>query len=271
MIAGDYMTPLLKLRLESLVDCLKRILGQNLVGIYLHGSLAMACYNPNSSDIDFIVIVRHDLDDLQKRHIVKGLIKLENDFDNITFEMSVVRQDVVNAGSHPLDFILHYSKLHKRNFTEAGLLCENAKDPDLVTHLAFIKERGKCLYGKPIGDLGIEYSKSDYIDSILNDIKDTRQVAAADPVSAVLNLCRTLEFLEKGTLSSKREGGDWYVQCLTGEDRQALVAVMAAYSGKSPVGAIETRCIERLIDTLMAQIEATLSKHTDINKEKYGE
>ena len=34
------------------------ILQENLVGIYLHGSAAMGCFNPRSSDIDLIIVVR---------------------------------------------------------------------------------------------------------------------------------------------------------------------------------------------------------------------
>jgi len=36
----------------------KKILGNNLVGIYLHGSAAMGCFNPKKSDLDLILIVK---------------------------------------------------------------------------------------------------------------------------------------------------------------------------------------------------------------------
>ena len=35
----------------------KRIIGDDLAGIYLHGSLAMGCFNPDRSDIDLIVVI----------------------------------------------------------------------------------------------------------------------------------------------------------------------------------------------------------------------
>lgn len=31
-------------------------LSENLVGIYLHGSLAMGCFNPSRSDVDLVVV-----------------------------------------------------------------------------------------------------------------------------------------------------------------------------------------------------------------------
>lgn len=41
--------------ISTFVDSTKDILGENLVGVYLHGSLAMGCFNPQRSDIDLII------------------------------------------------------------------------------------------------------------------------------------------------------------------------------------------------------------------------
>jgi len=41
--------------LESFVERNKEILEDSLVGIYLHGSAAMGCFNPAKSDIDLLV------------------------------------------------------------------------------------------------------------------------------------------------------------------------------------------------------------------------
>ena len=32
---------------------------ENLIGIYLHGSLAMGCFHPHHSDLDMLVLVEH--------------------------------------------------------------------------------------------------------------------------------------------------------------------------------------------------------------------
>ncbi|WP_100011520.1 nucleotidyltransferase domain-containing protein [Lentibacillus sediminis] len=43
------------------------ILSSNLTGIYLHGSLAMGCYNQRTSDIDLIIVVKESLVEVQKK------------------------------------------------------------------------------------------------------------------------------------------------------------------------------------------------------------
>ena len=53
--------------LKCFVEQSKEILKDNLVGIYLHGSAVMGCYNPAKSDIDLIIVVKDSIEDSVKR------------------------------------------------------------------------------------------------------------------------------------------------------------------------------------------------------------
>ena len=53
--------------LAEFVNQSKAILGENLAGIYLHGSAVMGCYNPKKSDIDIIIVINDDMTDHLKR------------------------------------------------------------------------------------------------------------------------------------------------------------------------------------------------------------
>ena len=48
----------LKGLLDEFICNSKNILQDNLIGIYLHGSLAMGCFNEKKSDIDLLVVVK---------------------------------------------------------------------------------------------------------------------------------------------------------------------------------------------------------------------
>jgi predicted nucleotidyltransferase len=50
--------------------------GENLVGIYLHGSLAMESFNPVSSDVDLLVVVRDRLSWEEKSGLGQRLLQL---------------------------------------------------------------------------------------------------------------------------------------------------------------------------------------------------
>ena len=57
--------------LGAFVEQSRAILGENLVGVYLHGSLAMGCFNPRSSDVDLLVVVREDIPPKVKRRYME--------------------------------------------------------------------------------------------------------------------------------------------------------------------------------------------------------
>ena len=60
--------------INSFVDKSKDILKNNLVGIYLHGSLAMGCFNPHRSDIDLIIVVNEPLSDSVKKEYMEMVV-----------------------------------------------------------------------------------------------------------------------------------------------------------------------------------------------------
>src|SRR5216684_2350280 len=61
-------------QINNLVATLQQLLGNNLVGIYLHGSLAMGCFNPHRSDIDLLVVTQDGIAVETKRDIVQYLL-----------------------------------------------------------------------------------------------------------------------------------------------------------------------------------------------------
>ena len=56
----------------------KRIIGDDLAGIYLHGSLAMGCFNPDRSDIDLIVVTYGPLSFEVKREFLEMTVELNS-------------------------------------------------------------------------------------------------------------------------------------------------------------------------------------------------
>ncbi len=52
--------------LDGVVTLTKRCFREQLTGIYLHGSLAMGCFQPEKSDIDLLVVIGNELSDAQK-------------------------------------------------------------------------------------------------------------------------------------------------------------------------------------------------------------
>lgn len=64
--------------INSFVEKSKEILQDNLVGVYLHGSAVMGCYNPAKSDIDLTVVVKESIEIVLGKDERKGFFVLDN-------------------------------------------------------------------------------------------------------------------------------------------------------------------------------------------------
>lgn len=196
--------------LESIINAYKNILNNNLIGIYLHGSLAMNCFNPNISDIDFLVIVKNPLTFEDKRSLIDILLELSKNGPRKGLEMSVLLEKDVKNFKYPTPYILHYSNAYKATYeSNHNYLCENGEDPDLAAHITITRARGICIYGKPIENIFSPVPRKDYLKSIYFDIANSRKEILESPIYTILNLCRVLYYIKEDVICSKKEGGQW--------------------------------------------------------------
>ena len=198
--------------INSFVDKSKEILRDNLVGVYLHGSAVMGCYNPAKSDIDLIVVVKDSIEDKVKKSFMDMVVELNEKGPAKGIEMSIVKQGVCKPFIYPTPFELHFSVGHidwYKNDPDDYVSKMKGEDRDLAAHFTIIKHRGKCLYGASITDIFADVPVQDYIDSIWNDIADAEEEITDNPMYLILNLARVLAYLKDGLVLSKKEGGEW--------------------------------------------------------------
>jgi len=99
--------------LQSIREEFKRILGENLTGMYVHGSLAFGCFQPERSDVDFLVAVKEPLTFETKKRLLESTLLLESGAPEKGLEMSVVLERCCRVFVHPCPFEFHYSKSHR--------------------------------------------------------------------------------------------------------------------------------------------------------------
>ena len=86
---------------------LQRLLGENLLGIYLHGSLALGGFQPGRSDIDVIVVTAQRIDLETKRRCIELLLRISKMPCPLDIRF-LVEQDLFPF-QQPLPCDLHYS------------------------------------------------------------------------------------------------------------------------------------------------------------------
>jgi len=218
---------------ETIVAESQEILGDNLVGIYLHGSAVMGCFNEKKSDIDLIVVVNAPVSNEVKRKYMDMVVELNTYAPEKGIELSIVKAEVCKPFIYPTPFELHFSNAHLQWYqTNPSDYIENMNgvDKDLAAHFTIIYSRGKCLCGKKIKDVFAKVSKELYFDSIWNDIENAKEEIRTNPTYIILNLCRVLAYKKDGIILSKWEGGKWGIDNIPKKYHGLILQALDEYS-----------------------------------------
>ncbi|MGZ3609318.1 MAG: aminoglycoside adenylyltransferase domain-containing protein [Ktedonobacteraceae bacterium] len=216
---------------------IQRLLDQNLIGIYLHGSLALGGFQPERSDIDVIVVTAQKIDLETKRRCIELLLRISRMPCPLDIRF-LVQQDLFPF-QHPLLCDLHYSETHRESYQQelrSGTWKDwNGKaqrDPDLAVHLMVLHRFEICLYGKPIGEALPPVPERDFRDAIIKDVQVAQGEPLYDPISYILNACRACAYLYDGAILSKDAGGVWGLAHLPEQFHPLIHQALALYRGE---------------------------------------
>ena len=193
----------------------------------------MGCYQPQKSDLDFLVVVRENMTDTDKRVFLDSIIMLDAAGPAKGIEMSIVTRDVCDPFVYPTPFILHYSRMHTawyRRDPEDYIRKMNGTDRDLAAHFTVIRDRGQCLYGLPVPEVFGEVPEEDYLDALWEDISGAEEEITENPMYLILNLARVLAYLKGKKVLSKKEGGEWGLAALPEEYHVLLRSALKEYA-----------------------------------------
>lgn len=219
--------------LSWFVGMSRAVLGENLTGVYLHGSAAMGCFNPETSDLDLILVVEDAVLDEVKLAFMENAIRLNGEAPQKAFEWSIVKREICNPFVYPTPYELHFSVTHLNWFRESPseyIQKMRGVDKDLAAHFTVINHYGKTLFGEEIREVFGEVPKRDYIDSIWSDVENACEDIVLNPVYVILNLCRVLAYLKDGLVLSKKTGGQWGMAHLSKAYRPLIQSALSAYT-----------------------------------------
>jgi len=205
---------------ERLGAELPDLLGPNLVGLYVYGSLAFGCYNPARSDVDVLVVTRRRM----AAETLPTLSAFLNTFSDL--EISFLSRADLDPWRLPCPYDYHYSHSTEKH---------DGENPDLAAEVTNARARSVPLAGPPADSLLPEVPVEDYLDCLVQDIQWAG--ARADiPVYMVLNCCRALAFFRTRLLMSKLEGGEWATRELPREFVPLAAQALNAYRSEPGIG-----------------------------------
>ena len=198
-------------QLDSLVAGLRAILGDALVGVYLHGSLLLGGFSARS-DVDVLAVLSRPTTDAE-RHALGELVARISGSPR-ALELDVLVESDLRPWRHPASFDVHYSP--------SGRVDVRGESADLAAVIAVARTGAGSLYGPPPGDVLPEVPRADYVDAILEDRREVDRIIRRYPTSLVLALARMWADLATGELRSKADAVAWALERLPPEHRAVL-------------------------------------------------
>lgn len=206
--------------LEELVAHVRDLLGPNLRGMYVYGSLAFECYNPARSDVDVLVLTRRRMAPETRRALSSLLHRLE---ELARLEISFLSRGDLEPWRYPTPYDYHFSGSAEKH---------DGAGEYFATEIANVRVRGVALVGPPATEAFPDVPHEDFLDSIERDLVWALDHVNERPGYAVLNSCRVLAYRRDRTIISKAEAGRWGLRFAPAEFHPLISDASAFYAGE---------------------------------------
>ena len=210
-----YRTPFedINILLQTLVLNLKDTLGDNLLGVYLYGSLVWGDFNYNASDIDLLVATKAHIthDDYTKLDKIHGLLVKEFPTWNDRIEITYASQGALKAVKNKTYNIAVISPGEPFNMKPSG--------NDFPIHCYLLQNDSIVLLGPEPKNIIAPITLEEFVHYVKllaiewrSWIEHTKNYSVAYHYYAVLTMCRAYYVLQNKEQVSKLKAGKWMMK-----------------------------------------------------------
>lgn len=204
-------------QINHVCDVWKNSLGDSLVGVYIHGSLALSCFMEKTSDLDILIVTKKRLSRELRLKVASEIMLFDN--KPCPLEMSAIW--INDLSEYPVKCQFHYSDYWTASYEKVlsgelesnHLLDNDFEDSDIASYIRVLNQSGICVYGESIDKVFPKISDENFWESISSDIDDY-DFNAYNPryfVSNILILGRILSYKVEKRVLSKYEGALWMI------------------------------------------------------------
>ena len=217
---------------QRLTDDAASVLGAGeLVAAILHGSLATGDFIPGRSDVDLLLVVEHELSDVQ----IAAILDVARHPTVTWLDLQIVTRAVAASptASSPMEL---YVGRHDDEPDEAETRV--SAEPDLVVELRAARAHGRSLAGQDPRDV-IGPIPDEWITRYGYQILERWQELADDDRHAelmVLTACRIWAFAATGSIASKASAARWAFE--RAPSLSAIPAALRRHTGETGVSVV---------------------------------
>ncbi|THC54891.1 aminoglycoside adenylyltransferase family protein [Streptomyces sp. A1499] len=208
-------------QLQAIVELTRGVLGENLMGAYLHGSSVLGGLRP-ASDVDVLLVSRSSMDEPGRQALLDGLLALSGSRDMARpVELTVVVQSEVRPWRYPpaCDFL--YGEWLRAEY-ESGTVPRPEPSSDLALLIAMTLAGDSPLTGPRPAQVLDPVPHSDLVRASVAGVSDLLGDLDGDTRNVLLTFARIWTTLATGRIRPKDVAADWALARLPPEHRPVL-------------------------------------------------
>jgi streptomycin 3"-adenylyltransferase len=247
-------------QVEAVTKGLRDVLGHDLVGLYLHGSIVLGCFGPRS-DIDLVAVLARPTAQERKRQLAGRLLELSAPYEPTgpprPIELDAVLEESLRPWRYPTPLDFHYSEEFRERLGGGELEAwDGLESRNVAAHVTVVRQEGIPLVGPAVDKLFPEIPWPDYADALTHDLEWCRTRFAELPRYGVLSGARIWATLATGAPQSKATGAEWALPRLTDDLRPVLEHGLALYRGEADVERWAELPVAAYVQAVADEIEA---------------
>ncbi|MDQ0596774.1 putative nucleotidyltransferase [Streptomyces canus] len=208
-------------QVQEIVGLVGRVLGDNAIGAYLHGSSVLGGLRP-ASDVDVLVVSRRRMDARDPRALLDGLLRISGSGTKARpIELTVVVQSEVRPWRYPptVDFL--YGEWLRAEY-EAGQVPQPEPTPDLALLITMVLTGDRPLTGPSPARILDPVPRADLVRASVAGLPGLLDDLDSDTRNVLLTFARIWTTLATGRITSKDAAADWALARLPPEHRAVL-------------------------------------------------
>jgi hypothetical protein len=192
---------------DAVASRLESLLGDDLVGVWFIGSVAVGGYVPGESDVDVIAVSSRAIADDEKEPIVDRLLELTDDCPARGLELTLYRSEVVADPPRTADFELNANRGPR---VPQSVHLDARSEPGFwyVLDRAIAHRYGVVITGPAAKSVFADAPRPTLLDAMAQSMRWHREHERATLYS-VLNASRAWRYASDDVLGSKLDGAAW--------------------------------------------------------------
>lgn len=225
-----------KEQVQRVVDILNHVLGEEVRGIYLFGSVVLGGLKPRS-DLDFMAASTRRTTQAERRDLIRELLNVSGRPRHL--EATIVVEGEIKPWRYPARMDFQYGDWWRDEFERGDLEPWDEINPDLATLIEMVRTAGTSLQGPPPGDIFEPVPRGDLLAATMDGIDPLLQDIDDDSCNVVLTLARMWSSVATQEIMSKDVAAVWALARLPQEHQRVLAEACAIYLGEKEPGSVD--------------------------------